>query len=176
MFLKFLLAFTLLPVIELYFLIRAGQEWGVLNTVWIVLLTGVVGAALARSQGQQVLMQVQLKTSKGEVPAREMLEGVCIFAGGLLLLTPGFVTDALGLSMVLPGLRRLWAGILFSRLEKFIRTGGAGAAGRGSSRFVFYTSGFPPRGGASGPSYERDVSSPQIVDAESERKDSQPSE
>lgn len=170
MFLKLLIAFTVLPVVELYFLIQAGQRLGVLNTVGIVLLTGVVGAALARSQGRQVLMKLQSKVAQGQVPAKEMLEGVFIFSGGLLLLTPGFVTDALGLSMVLPGVRKIWAGYLFSNLENAIRTGRATAGTNGGSRFVFYSSGFPPSS-PGGNGVPRDVTPPQIVDVDSERKE-----
>lgn len=169
---RLLLAFTLIPMIELYFLIRAGKVWGVGNTIGIVILTGVVGAWLSRSQGRQVLAQLQVKMARGEVPAREALEGVLIFMGGLLLLTPGFVTDALGLSMVVPGVRSLWAVYMLKQIEKGVRSGrwSVSTSTSGPQGFVYYSRDFgqrPP---------PRDVSSRQIIDVESQPVEDRPSD
>ena len=107
-FLILMFLFVGMPVLELYLLIEVGQSIGVLDTVLFVLLTGLVGAWVARSQGHQVLQEMQRKTQRGELPAEELLQGLLIFVGGLLMLTPGFVTDFLGFSMILPGLRRFY--------------------------------------------------------------------
>lgn len=94
--------FTLLPAIELYLLFKVGGEIGGLNTILIIIATGFLGATLAKSQGLDIIHRIQKKSANGEVPSGELLEGFLIFGGGLLLLTPGFLTDAIGLSMVFP--------------------------------------------------------------------------
>ena len=97
-----ILFFTVVPMIELYFLIQAADAFGGLNTVGFVILTGVAGAILAKSQGRSMYMQIQSKLAQGQLPTEEMIQGMMILVGGVLLVTPGFVTDALGLLMVFP--------------------------------------------------------------------------
>jgi len=118
MFFKLLLAFTVIPIVELYFLIRVGRIIGPLPTLGLVLLTGIVGAALARSQGLQVLSKISREAAAGKLPANELIQGFILLAGGLTLLTPGFVTDALGLSMILPPTRALYARMI----QNYIKT------------------------------------------------------
>ncbi len=103
-----LLLFTVVPAIEIYLLFSIGGNIGAGNTFLLVLTTGIVGAALAKSQGAQMLAKIQGELSQGKVPANDFIHGLLIFGGGLLLLTPGFLTDILGLSMVLPVTRHLW--------------------------------------------------------------------
>ena len=94
--------FTLIPVIELVLLIKIGARIGAINTVSIVLLTGIGGAYLARSQGLRVLMQMRREIQSGILPADSLIDGVMILAGGILLLTPGFLTDIVGFSVLIP--------------------------------------------------------------------------
>lgn len=105
MLVRLFLLFTLLPAVELYLLLRLGGLVGPIPTFLIVLATGVIGAQLARQEGHQVLMKLQEQMSRGQPPARQLVEGVLVFAGGLLLVTPGILTDFVGFSMIVPGLR-----------------------------------------------------------------------
>lgn len=109
MFLPLLLLFTCVPALELYLLFKVGAQLGALNTILIIIVTGVLGASLAKSQGLELLMKIQNELNKGEIPAGQLLQGFLVMGGGLLLLTPGFVTDILGFSMVLPGTRTIIA-------------------------------------------------------------------
>jgi UPF0716 protein FxsA len=107
MFLVLFLLFTLIPAIEILLFIRVGSLIGGTNTLILVILSGIIGAYLARGEGLSILNRIQTQLQKGEVPADSFLHGVLVFAGGLLLLTPGFMTDLLGLSMVAPFTRHL---------------------------------------------------------------------
>lgn len=104
-----LLLFLLIPLAEIYFLIVVGGWIGALPTVLLVVLTAVAGAALARYQGIATLQRLQATLARGEAPAIEMLEGVFLLAGALLLLTPGFFTDLAGFACLLPPSRRALA-------------------------------------------------------------------
>lgn len=107
-----LLLFLAVPLVEIYLLIQVGSLIGAFTTVALVVLTAVIGASLARYQGLVTLQRVQASLARGEAPAIEMLEGVILFVGAVLLLTPGFVTDLAGFACLVPPLRRslaLWA-------------------------------------------------------------------
>ena len=96
-----------MPVIELALLIQLGQHLGLPLTVALVLGTGAIGAILARSQGMRALASLRLSVASGSFPGDEIFNGVLILAGGLLLLTPGFVTDTMGFAALIPGTRGL---------------------------------------------------------------------
>lgn len=100
------LAFLVLPIIEMYVLIRVGQWIGAVPTIAMVALTAVIGVALLRRQGLSTLLRGQRRLDAGELPAEEMLEGLVLAVGGALLLTPGFVTDAFGFACLVPPARR----------------------------------------------------------------------
>jgi UPF0716 protein FxsA len=91
-----ILLFTLVPALEFYLLFSIGSEIGAANTFGIIILTGVVGAALAKMQGLAILGKLQSELNQGKMPAAEIAHGFIVFGGGLLLLTPGFMTDVLG--------------------------------------------------------------------------------
>ena len=105
MFIKLLLAFTLIPVIELYLLINVGALLGPFNTVLLVIVTGLAGAYLARIQGLQTLFRVRTSLQQGIMPAEELLDALLIFVAGVVLITPGLLTDAAGLLLLLPPVR-----------------------------------------------------------------------
>lgn len=100
------LAFLLVPLAELYVLIKVGSVIGALPTVGLVIFTAVLGAILIRAQGLATVARIRASMDRGEVPAVEMLEGACLLVAGALLLTPGFVTDTVGFLLLLPMLRR----------------------------------------------------------------------
>ena len=98
--------FLVVPIIEIYLLIRVGGYIGVLPTIALVVLTAVIGASLLRSQGMQTYLRFNQALSEGRAPANEILEGVALLIGGALLLTPGFFTDLIGFFCLLPFTRR----------------------------------------------------------------------
>lgn len=106
MFIRLLALFTLVPLIELYVLLKVGGLIGIAPTVALILLTGVAGAYLARTQGFDLLRRIQAEMAEGRLPASELLDGAMVLAGGVLLLTPGFCTDLLGFSLLVPFTRR----------------------------------------------------------------------
>jgi UPF0716 protein FxsA len=103
------LLFLGVPLAEIYFLIVVGGWIGALPTVLLVILTSAVGAALARHQGYATLQSLQRTLARGEIPAVEILEGVILLIGALLLLTPGFLTDLAGFICLIPASRRALA-------------------------------------------------------------------
>jgi UPF0716 protein FxsA len=107
MFIRLLILFIIVPVIEIYVLISAGQQIGVAATIGLILATGIAGAFLARTQGFTLLNQIQQDLKQGILPQDKLLDGAMILAGGLVLLTPGFCTDLLGFFLLTP-LTRNW--------------------------------------------------------------------
>jgi UPF0716 protein FxsA len=106
MFIKLLIVFTIVPIVELYVLLEAGRQIGVGATIGMIFLTGIAGAYLARSQGFNLINKIQTELNQGRIPAEELMDGAIILAGGLLLLTPGFCTDLFGFTLLTPMTRR----------------------------------------------------------------------
>ena len=138
MFPIFFILFTAVPALELYLLFTVGAQIGALNTILIIIATGIVGAALAKAQGLSLLYQVQHDLNQGKVPATKIIEGFSVFGGGLLLLTPGFATDILGFCMIIPGTRHLMAAFI---KKMFIR-----GVAKGNLQFNFFTNMNQPMG------------------------------
>ena len=110
--------FIVVPIVELAVIIQVGQAVGVLNTIGLLLLVSFVGAWLVKREGMGVWHRFRRQVDKGVVPARELADGVMIIFAGALLMTPGFVTDLLGLSLLLPPVR---AAIRATTLARFTR-------------------------------------------------------
>ena len=102
MLLKLILIFTIVPFIELSLLIELGSIIGTLPTILVVVITGVIGAFMARLAGLSVLFKIQENLRQGIFPRDELFDGVLILIGGAFLLTPGLLTDALGFLLLLP--------------------------------------------------------------------------
>ena len=111
-----LLLFIFVPIIEIGLFIQVGGYLGLWPTIVLVLITAFVGASLVRSQGIQTLMSVQGRLQQGELPAQQIFEGVMLAVAGVLLLTPGFMTDALGMLVLLPAPRAVIAKYLMSKM------------------------------------------------------------
>jgi UPF0716 protein FxsA len=103
------LLFAILPIIEIFLLIQVGEVIGGWNTVGIVIITAFLGAYFVRQEGFSTLQKAQEKMQHNEVPGQEMVEGLMLVLAGVLLVTPGFVTDIFGFLLVLPGTRSLLA-------------------------------------------------------------------
>ncbi|MCP4896760.1 MAG: FxsA family protein [bacterium] len=105
MFIRLLLLFTVVPIVELGLLIQLGRYVGLAPTIGIVLLTGVIGASLARWQGLVTLRRVQAEMAEGRVPTGPLIDGLLILVAGAVLLTPGLITDAVGFLLLIPPTR-----------------------------------------------------------------------
>lgn len=102
-----LLLLIAVPLVEMMVLIRVGANIGAFPTVALVILTAMIGVALIRRQGFNTLKRAKWRFQHGEVPAQELVDGLCLAIAGAFLLTPGFVTDALGFALLTPPLRIL---------------------------------------------------------------------
>lgn len=140
----FLLLFIILPIVEMAILIKVGTMIGALNTIGLVLLTAVIGAALLKQQGLATLLRANQRINSGELPAKEVAEGLILAVGGALLLTPGFVTDTIGFLCLIPGSRHWLASLALKKMVVSSRTQG----------FQFTMHGGRPFGDA--PGYRRD--------------------
>ena len=113
-----LFGFVAVPLVELFVLIEVGSVIGALPAILLCLVTAAAGAALVRAQGLRTLREAQTALGRGELPAVAMLEGMVLALAGVLLLTPGLVTDALGFAALIPPLRR---GLLLRGLRARLR-------------------------------------------------------
>jgi UPF0716 protein FxsA len=99
------LVFIVVPFVELFVILQVGHAIGVLNTVGLLVLVSIVGAWLVKREGLGVLRRAQLQMQRGAVPGNELVDGVLVLLAGALLLTPGFVSDVLGILLLLPPVR-----------------------------------------------------------------------
>lgn len=112
-----------MPMLELWLLLRVGSVIGAPWTILIVVLTGAAGAWLAKLQGLMVIMEIQRDLAEGRMPAPRMMDGVMILIAGVLMITPGLITDAAGFALLVPGVRyqiRQW---MRNKLEQKLRDG-----------------------------------------------------
>jgi len=105
MFVRLFLVFTSVSLLEIFVLIKVGSFLGAWPTVALVIITALIGSALVRSQGIQLLQQLQQRLAQGEMPGLQLVEGVMLLMTGVLLVTPGFVTDFCGLLLLQPSIR-----------------------------------------------------------------------
>ena len=99
------LLFLVVPFAELFVLLKVGETIGALETVGVLILVSVVGAWLVKREGLGVLRRAQSRVEQGQAPGRELVDGVLILFAGALLLTPGFLTDIVGILLLLPPVR-----------------------------------------------------------------------
>ena len=117
---RLLLLFVVLPAVELALLIQVGGRIGTVNTLALIVVTGVLGASLARREGLGVLRQIEGEIAEGRLPAGSLVDGVIILLAAALLVTPGVLTDAAGLLCLVPGFRALCKRVLWRRLERAV--------------------------------------------------------
>ena len=123
MLLRLFLLFTIIPLVELYLLIRVGSYIGALPTVGIVVVTGILGGLLARNQGLAVLRKVQQEVQEGRLPAGTLFDGLLILIAGVVLVTPGLLTDCLGFLLLIPWTRQAFKRWLKSKVQETISQG-----------------------------------------------------
>ncbi|MGI6553659.1 MAG: FxsA family protein [Clostridia bacterium] len=118
-----ILALTAVPFLELALLIKLGQHLGLMPTILLVIGTGIAGAALAKLQGLKVLWDIRELLQRGIMPGNQLLEGLFILLGAVLLLTPGLITDTIGFLCLLPLPRSILVGLVKRKIEEYLRTG-----------------------------------------------------
>jgi len=122
-FTKLLILFVIVPVTELYILIEVGKKIGSLTTIGIIILTGIIGAYLVKGQGFMILKKIQNDLNEGIMPGDSLIQGAIILAGGILLLTPGFVTDIIGFIFLIPVSRNIVKKYLLKWIKGKIKEG-----------------------------------------------------
>ena len=114
---RLILIFIVVPLIEILLLIEIGSRIGALNTIFIIILTGILGASLMRHQGFTIIRNIQRDLPQGQMPTGELINGALVLVGGIVLLTPGFFTDAVGFVLLLPPTRAL----ILKKIQLLIR-------------------------------------------------------
>lgn len=131
--LRLALVFILWPIVELALLIRIGQATSVGTAIAIVILTGVVGAALARREGVKTYYRIRDELAAGRLPGDQLIDALLILVAGALLITPGLISDGVGIALLIPPVRRFARNYLKRRFRDrftimhFGQPGGAGS-------------------------------------------------
>lgn len=113
--------FIAVPIAEIYVIIQVGEAIGAVPTILILIADSVIGSMLWRSQGRRVWARFRQTVEGGSIPHREVLDGVLVIFGGALLVTPGFISDVLGIVLLLPPTRALVRRLLVRRLGKRVQ-------------------------------------------------------
>jgi UPF0716 protein FxsA len=133
MFLRLALLFVSIPLIELALLVWLGARLGFWPTMALVIATGLAGAVLAKLAGAQVIWQIRREVLAGRVPVSHMLDGLLVLVGGIVLLTPGLLTDLLGFALLVPWSRRRIREAVRRRLERMVESGSVQVLGFGGA-------------------------------------------
>lgn len=112
--------FITLPLLELALLLRLGEAIGFLQSMAVVVGTGIVGAALARREGLKVILKIREDLSAGIEPSQSIMDGLCVLAAGLMLITPGIITDAFGFALLVPPIRAAFRRLILKAFAKRI--------------------------------------------------------
>ena len=117
------LLFLVVPFVELFVILQVGRAIGALNTIGLLVLVSVVGAWLVKREGLSVLRRARERIDQGVVPGRELVDGVLIIFAGALLITPGFLTDVLGVLLLLPPVRASVRAVALRELRRRVDLG-----------------------------------------------------
>ena len=120
MFAKLLFIFVTIPLVEMLILIKLGEAIGFWPTMAMVVVTGIIGASLAKAQGFLALNRIRSELNTGKLPADELVDGLLILIGGIVLLTPGLLTDLAGFSLMVPAIRTVIRKWLQRRFKGFL--------------------------------------------------------
>ena len=156
---RFLFAlFIIIPIIEIALLIQVSEVIGGFSTIALVIITAILGAKMVKQQGMSALQKAQTQMAEGQMPAKELFTGICVIIAGVLLLTPGIMTDVFGLLLLTPVIRNKLAAGLASQATVRMSAG----MQQGGSPFTQHsqTEADPHQ-----------VNKPTIIDGEFERKD-----
>lgn len=171
--LLFFLLFVGLPIAELYVIVQVGQAIGLLPTLALLIADSVLGAALLRSQGRAAWARFNLALSEGRPPAAEVFDGAMVILGGALLLTPGFITDAFGLFLLVPPTRALLRRGVARMARRRVSFGWrvatfGGGRGRGAGQTRHGAPPFDARRPSQGRGYDYEGSAREVTDPHGE--------
>ena len=124
--------FVIVTLLEIYVLVSVGESIGGFSTVLLVVITALIGSTLLKQQGWSTMAKAQNAMANGQTPAFEMMEGVVILISGVLLLTPGFLTDILGLLGLMP-----WSRTYF--IDQFLSKNASKVFSQNNSAFIHKT-------------------------------------
>ena len=113
----------IIPILEIYVLVKAIEAFGFIETIILFLITAIVGVYLTISQGKLTVKSINNSLSQRKVPGDDLLSGLCILIGGFMLLIPGLLTDIIGITMVLPLTRKFYKELIKIKLENMIKKG-----------------------------------------------------
>ena len=159
------LVFLVTPVVELWLIVRVASSTGVLNAIGLLVLVSVGGAWLVKREGLGILRRIGEETGQGRIPGKEIVDGLLVLLAGALMLTPGFMTDALGLSLLFPPPRAIVRTVATRKFGRSI------ASGQTNIRFNWWSGGAPPVAGRD--TGGRETSEGKALDAESWEEDSE---
>ena len=126
------LLFIAVPLVELYVIVETARSIGTLETIGLLILVSVLGAWMVKAQGLAVLWRIRSKLNEGQMPGRELVDGGLVLLAGALMLTPGFVTDAIGLLLLIPPTRMAIRPLLIRRFRHRVTIFGPGEPGSGT--------------------------------------------
>ncbi len=119
---RLFLLFTIVPAAELWLLFQVGKTIGAFETIYLIILTGIIGAAMAKREGIKVIADLQNSMQQGQSPGIKLIEGLLVLVGGILLITPGIMTDLFGFSLILPLTRRALAPMIQKAATKNLKS------------------------------------------------------
>jgi UPF0716 protein FxsA len=122
MFFLLLLLFLAVPLAEIFVIVQVAQGMGLIETIGLLLIVSIVGAWLVKAEGMGVVRKIQFQLVRGEIPNKELLDGGLILIAGVLMLTPGFITDIFGLLLLFPLTRPIIRRLLFRRITAYPQT------------------------------------------------------
>jgi UPF0716 protein FxsA len=128
--LALIVVFIVLPLAELYVILKVGDAIGAVWTILLLAADSLIGALLLRSQGRSVWLRFNTALAEGKMPHREVMDGVLVIFGGAFLITPGFITDLIGLLLLLPPTRSLIRSQVVRRLGRRVVIGVTTRPGR----------------------------------------------
>ena len=120
---KLIIIFIILPILELAVLLRLDNAIGLFQTIILIFLTGIIGAWLVRQQGINILFRIKKEINNGNIPAKEMIDGVMLLIAGAVLITPGLITDTFGFLLLIPYTRNFIRKWIRNRIEKYVNSG-----------------------------------------------------
>jgi len=123
MFMKLFFLFTVIPFFEIYILIKVGNHFGFFTTLSIIIVTGLVGAHFVRQEGFKVWLKIQNEMRNGNFPADQLVEGLLLFVAGVILVTPGLLTDIMGFLLLVPFIRKYIREWVNQKFSDMIRRG-----------------------------------------------------
>ncbi|MGX9135552.1 FxsA family protein [Rummeliibacillus sp. JY-2-4R] len=119
---KFLLLLLAVPIFELAVVLLSGKLIGVIPTIILVIGTGILGIYLAKTRGIKAFQQLKIAISNGQAPGDAIIDGVLTFIGSIVLVFPGFVSDILGILLVIPATRKLFKPVIYYMLRKKMKS------------------------------------------------------